>query len=609
MNWEVPTMKSRTSCFNGGVCRSLLRRFWPLWAGYFVLLLFLLPVQLSTSSTWEFGITAGLQRMVLVSGCDMVPVSFTMSIVTAMAVFGYLYNARSCGLMHSLPLRRETLFFSCYFTGLLPMLAAEALTALITGALYLGRGLLLQDLLTWLWMAFCANLAFYGLAVFCAMLTGSLWMLPVVYLALNLAAWIAEECLRTVLQALVYGAYIKGDTWFTWLAPVVWLNRRVDVGRVVGEGWELIGLGWLVLYAGVGLLLSLLALLMYRRRHMEKAGDTAAFPVLKPLFRWCMAIGGSLVLASTVNSLLLGGSFHGRMAALLLLALLLLGAALGWVIAEMLLSRSMRVFPGKWKGLTLLLALICVLTLSAELDLTGYERRVPEPEQVEWASCYAEGNWTLRDPENIRELTELHRDLIAHKSLHEGEIHSFGTWVLIHYTMKDGGELERGYYLDFFAPGDPADLERVEDLINRPEVLAQRNQLEEPPTEENFYAAYFSCTRVEEQRTQYETLSLSAEEALDFYQNAVLPDLERGTLGRKFLLADGRGKDLQSNVEFHLELLLDDHTHDGLYLTIGMDSEACLAWLAEHTELPVFPQRQLFQETSPAPAVPDLAAP
>ena len=68
MNWEVPTMKSRTSCFNGGVCRSLLRRFWPLWAGYFVLLLFLLPVQLSTSSTWEFGITAGLQRMVLVSG-------------------------------------------------------------------------------------------------------------------------------------------------------------------------------------------------------------------------------------------------------------------------------------------------------------------------------------------------------------------------------------------------------------------------------------------------------------------------------------------------------------------------------------------------------------
>ena len=122
-------------------------------------------------------------------------------------------------------------------------------------------------------------------------------------------------------------------------------------------------------------------------------------------------------------------------------------------------------------------------------------------------------------------------------------------------------------------------------------------------------AAYFSCTRVEEQRTQYETLSLSAEEALDFYQNAVLPDLERGTLGRKFLLADGRGKDLQSNVEFHLELLLDDHTHDGLYLTIGMDSEACLAWLAEHTELPVFPQRQLFQETSPAPAVPDLAAP
>ncbi|MBR3475013.1 MAG: hypothetical protein IKH34_08110 [Oscillospiraceae bacterium] len=615
MNWEALTMKSRISCFNGGVCRNLLRRFWPLWSGYLVLLLFLLPVQLSRSSTWDSGIKAGLQGLVLRSGCDMIFVSFAMGIVTAMAVFGYLYNSRSCGLMHSLPIRRETLFLTVWITGFLPMLAAELLTALLTGALYLGRGLLLRDLLSWLWIAFCSNLIFYGLAVFCAMLTGSLWMLPVAYLALNLAAWAAEEGLREVLQDLVYGAYIRADTWFTWLSPAVWLNRRVYVSRILGEGWEILGLGWLAIYAGVGLLLSLLALLMYRRRHMECAGDTAAYPVLKPIFRCGMAIGTSLILASSVNSLLLGGSFHGRTEAFLLLGLLLLGAVLGWIAAEMLLSRSVRIFPGKWKGLALLCAVICLLTLSAEFDLTGYERRVPDPEQVETVNCYAKGDWTVRDPENIRELTALHRDLIEHKSLHEGEIHSFGTWVLLKYVMKDGSELERGYYLDSATPEEATDLESLEDLINRPELLAQRNLLQEAPTEENFYAAYFGYHWVDGEIDHYETVKLSAEEALDFYRTAVLPDREAGTLGRIWLLSNGRKMDLDSNVSFHMELvriLPGERERKNLYLldlVIEMDSEACLAWIKEHTEIPVFPQRQLQQEAAPAPAVPELAAP
>ena len=187
-------MKSRISCFNAGVCRNLLRRCWPLWVGWFVLLLFLLPVQLAKASFWgEETLAQSLQRLTLSSGQDMVLISFFMGIVTAMVVFGYLYNPRSCGLMHSLPLRRETLFFTAWLTGFLPMLAAELLTALLTGALYLGEGLPLQDLLTWLLMAVCSNLCFYGIAVFCAMLTGSLLILPVAYLALNLAAWAAED--------------------------------------------------------------------------------------------------------------------------------------------------------------------------------------------------------------------------------------------------------------------------------------------------------------------------------------------------------------------------------------------------------------------------------
>lgn len=591
-------MKSRVSCFNRGVSRSLLRRCWPLWAGYGVLLLFLLPVQLARAASWRDETTAQtLQRLTLESADAMVLISFFMGILTAMIVFAYLYNPRSCGLMHSLPLRRETLFGTAWLTGFLPMLAAALLTALLSAALYLGRGLLPGDLLLWLLATVCADLCFYGIGVFCAMLTGSLLMLPIAYLALNLAAWALEACLRVVLRALVYGINTQGEDWFSWLSPVVWLSRAVYVARPESLlGWKLFGALWLPVYGAVGLLLSGLALLLYRRRHLERAGDTLAFPVLKPIFRWCLALGGALASASAVYSLLLGGSLHGRRAALLLLGLLLLGAALGWYAAEMLIRRTVRVFPGKWKGLAVLCALLCLLCLSAEFDLMGFERRVPEPEEVESLRFSAQGEWTLTEEENLRQAVALHRSLVEHKSIHEPEIHYYGDWLTLHYELKNGRSLERSYFLRCEQAPEPGDLDALEDLLNCPELLERRGIPSLPVTESTVYAAQFSwVTRDEAGWEQYEARSLSREEALDFYRSAVLPDRQEHSLGRLWLRSDGRRLDRQSTLSFQLELSSPEG-FDWLELEIDMDSRHCLDWVREHTEIPVQSLREIYGE-------------
>ena len=603
-------MRSRVSFFNRGVCKNLLRRFWPLWAGYFALLLFLLPVSLAKTVAYAGETRAlSLQRDILESGVAMIWISFGMGILTAMVVFGYLYNTRVCGLMNSLPIRRETLFLTAWLTGLLPMLAAELLTALITGALYRNQGLQWGDLLRWLLMAVCSNLIFYGLAVFCAMLTGSLLMLPVAYVALNLAACEAEACLRTVLRALVYGISTQNGNWLTGLSPLVFLDCNVRIQRIDGgERWVVLGLNWLLLYAAVGLALSALALLLYRRRSMERATDTVAFPVLKPIFRYCMAVGGALVFATAVHSLLLGGSLHGRTAALLILALLLLGAALGWYVAEMLIRRTVRVFPGKWKGLAVVCAILCLLTLTAEFDLTGFERRVPDPDRVEAVTVRLPEGWSLREPENIRRAVELHQNLVDHKTLHEPEIHQYGDWILLHYELKDGGSMERAYYLQCYESPDPADLDDWEELINCPELLDQRDLLRLPVTEKTVYAAQLSYRSLDAQgRDIYQVWNMTQEEALDFYYHAVLPDKTAHTLGRIWLRVDGRRLYTVSNVSFHLDLMQMDPTkslpdsaeyYDYLDTEIGMDSEACVAWIRAHTEIPIHTLRESMSPTA-----------
>lgn len=608
MSWEVPSMKSKTSFFNPGVCRNLLRRCWPLWTAWFVLLLFLLPVSLTRLSAFVSPGSQDMNRAVLIAAENLIPLSFGMAILTAMCMFSYLYNTRSCGLMNSLPLRRETAFGTAYLTGLAPMLLAEVLVFALTAAFYGGRGVTMTNLLRWLLAALLSSLAFYGVAVFCAMLTGSLFILPLVYAVLSFAAWVAESCLHEILGALIYGFPNGGKVWLSWLSPPVALMNRVSMGvRADDDVWRLFGLGALAVYAGVGLVLSFLALLLYKKRQMECAGDTVAFPILRPLFRYCMAFGTAVVFASLVYSLLLGGSFHGRTAALVLLALLLLGAGLGWYAAEMLIRRTVRVFPGKWKGLVLVCAALCVLTLGAEFDLTGFEGRVPEPEAVESLQIPHGKGITLRQPENIREATELHRRLIEHKSLHEGEIHSVGTWINLTYILNNGRQLERSYYLCSFEPEEADDIDAWEALLNCPEAQEQRRSQKLPVTEETFYAATLHCIRYDEEgQNQYAEVRLTAEQALDFYENAVLPDRAAHTLDRIWLRWDGTALDLESNVAFYLEThrkTEDGEVWDTLNLEIYMDSEACLRWIRENTELPVMSRRE-----AEMPAVTDLPA-
>ena len=597
MSWEVLTMRSRVSFFNRGVSRNLLRRCWPLWIGYFVLLLFTLPVSLAKMTLWDSQQFDAMNRMVLSSGVNMILVSFAMGILPAMVMFSYLYNTRTCGMMNALPIRRETMFGTAVLTGLGPMLLADLVTALLTAALYLGRGVSLAALLKWLLMAVCANLSFYGLAVFCAMLTGSLLILPVVYGTLNLAAWVAEVCLRTILRVLVYGLNSRGEPWLQWLSPLAKLFDAVGVGRPGENGpWQVFGLGWLIGYGLLGLVLLGLSLLLYRRRNMETATDTVAYPVLKPLFRYCMAVGTALVFASVVYSMLLGGSFHGTRAALLVLALLLLGAGLGWYLAEMLIRRTVRVFPGKWKGLAAVCAALALLVAVAELDLTGFERRVPAPEEVRTVTLETRGGQTVTQPENIEKAVRLHQSVVDHKAQHEPDIHGYGRWLTLRYELKNGQTLERTYYLSVYEVDDPTDVLLWEELVNCPELLDQRNELQFPVTAETVYGAGLSCSWFDEDGyEQYQGISLTPEQALDFYYNAVLPDQRAHTLGRIWLLDDDSHRELMSNVSFSMDLRRTAPRADGkagedweyLSVEISMDSEACLRWLREHTELPV----------------------
>ena len=601
-------MKSKTSLFNKGVSLNLLKRYWPLWTGYFVLLLLVTPVTLS-GRVDRLAPGEMLNYTLLESGVEVVYISIVVGVLVAMAMFNYLYSTKSCGMMNMLPLHRETMFLTAFLTGLVPLLAADVLVMLITALFYGGRQVYFKTLLLWLAMAVMGNISFYGFAVFCAVLTGNLIVLPVLYLVLNLAVYAAERAVRYLLSAFVYGMSTSSCSLIV-LSPIVELLNflfvvpvnYVDadgVVRQVTNAYQVSGLKALGIYCAAGLVCAVLALLIYRLRQMERATDVVAVPVLKPVFKYCMAFGTAVVLAYVVYDWLTPRSIGGMGTALLVLLLLLAGALIGYYAAEILMQKTLKVFPGKWKGCLVSCLILAVLTMAWEFDLFGYERRIPDAEEV--ASVWLMQNGTeLTEPENIQALTALHRSFVDNKAENESADEQYT--VTIRYTLKNGKIMHRVYPLryDQETLNDPnSDIRRYEALQNVDEARERRTVPSFPVTITSISYGEVYVTYCDEKGCyQGESLSLTDEQAFALYQ-CLLKDLEAGTAGRYWIGGSDAYLDTVSNIDISLEFVTgvgENQKWSYVGEELCLDAENTMKWIRENTDFEVLAQRDLQRE-------------
>lgn len=591
-------MKSKISFFNRGISQNLLRRFWPLWTAYFCLLLFLLPINLSSQAarinqpgpqavSFEEAV-AQMDLSAAQEGIAVVFISAFVGVIAAMAMFHYLYQSKSCGMINSLPIRRETMFLTAWLTGLIPLLLADLLVVLLTALLFCTRGLLhVSVLLQFFALAAMGNIAFYGFAVFCAMLTGNLLVLPAVYVVLNFTAAVAENCARGLLATFVFGMAAGGSV-MQFLSPPVLLMARLSTTWLQPYGYRLNGLGVLAAYCAVGLFLSAAALLLYRRRRMETAGDVVAISVLKPVFQYCLCFGTALVFAQVILQTFYRQQARGLAAALLVLGLMLIGAFLGYFAAEMLIQKTLKVFRGRWRGFTVACAVIALFVGVFEFDVTGYEKRVPAPDNVEFVSIWSAGEIAeLKGPARIAEAVDLHRAVIADKALCEAEESDCG--VTITYRLSDGRALSRSYRL----PRTDALVRQAEALLNTPEAILARLQADKPVTRAWIVDAVidygFRDQTSDRDYFVWTGINLTTEDAISLYLEGILPDAEAGHIARAHLIADESYNEsvYPVNIDFTLrDPDAQDYRSRSFYsLRVERDSVNTLQWLREHTDL------------------------
>ena len=613
-------MRSRTSFFNPGLAKSLVKRFWPLMLTYLAVLLLTLPLQIS-SLTGQSWYEKRLNYEILRLASEGVVYSALAALLMAMAMFSHLYNKRDCGLINSLPLRRETAYLTACLTGLLPLLLCPVLTWLVSRLLFAGNAHISAAALgTWLQCILLANLAFYGLAVFCAMLTGNILAVPALFLVLNLLAYSLEGLVRGILDQVVYG-YSTGTMLFSWLSPLMYMLSNVKASDGLDGFYgpidssqvafaELKGLPALTGYAVAGVVLLILSLLLYRRRQMETAGDVLAVKPLRPIFRYGASLCAALLLSSVFMGPL-GSRLSGLVLTLILIALMLLGAAAGYYLAEMLLQKSFRVFRCRAWGILALWAVLACLTLAFEFDLFGYERRIPALEEIAEVQIPSIGRST-DDPEAIALCRQLHQRILDNKAHNENrEDNDSGRYLQLRYTLKDGKELQRLYRVDnskAWVDSGNSELPLAQQISQLDSSRRLANLPEVPITAQsilrcNADVACLDPTLPEDVKVSYEQTWISADQAWELYESCILPDMADSSLGTVWVYQDESYYRLSSNITLSY-LLTDPERQDdaGTYreyfsVTVTMDAKRTLAWLEENKGITAVPCGEIYSPT------------
>lgn len=416
-------MRSRISFFDKNVFRKDLVRFAPAWGLYTLCMLIGLFLMMDDGVDSLYWLGSNM-----VSSVDIMCV-FTpcYALLTAQLLFGDLYSSRMCNALHAFPLRRETWYFTHVASGLvfhlIPTVAMAAVAVPVLaaagfpGAWVTGFG--------WLLGVNLQYMCFFGIAVFSALCVGNRFAMALVYGILNFAALIVAWLIAELYVPMYYGVRMdySGISAFSPVYRMASENfltvRRINY-EVYGEATEgliLLGENWgyYWIYAAAGGVLLLGSVQLYRKRHLECAGDFLAIKGLESVFHGVYSVAVGAAVSFIV------GDFFGLSNSKLIL---FIGMAVGYFTGRMLLERDIKVFRFReFVRCGVLLAGFGVSLLLVAMDPFGIVDWMPQAQDVKSVRIatghytYHECERTLTEPQDIETVLALHADALERNGI------------------------------------------------------------------------------------------------------------------------------------------------------------------------------------------------
>lgn len=465
-------MKLKMSFFDPTLLKKNLSRFSPAWVLLLISLLLAEPYTLLMKLQDyhpEFEFRQSYEWVKVLFREDFIAIRFFFAGFTAILfagmLFQYLHKANSAYMIHAFPMTRNCLFFTNAISGLLFFLVPALISSLCQFAILGGYDdKIFQSYSSLVWTTLGKScliyLFFYGLAVFCVVLSGHGAISWLCYGALNIVFFLLPMMVLAVAQAYLPSLCFNISERLIYLFPAA---------AMVDRKFE--NLTMLAIYAGIGLLLLALAWFLYRRRHIERAGDPMAYGWARIAFRLVFTLSVALGMGLFLTELFDTGNspFDFK-----LLFFVLMWCFIGWFGSSMIIERTIKVFRLKriWIGFAAFAGVLTVSLLGIQHDVLGLQRKIPKAEAVEsieiWSSWSGLGEscpLVLTGAEDVELIRGIHQDAIDHDRREanvelDSDSLNWGEFCLC-YRLKNGTTLRRRYDWSYLPPETQARLEQL----------------------------------------------------------------------------------------------------------------------------------------------------
>jgi ABC-2 type transport system permease protein len=451
-------MRSRTSFINKGIFKNELKRFSWIGVLYTIALFFIMPLQILMIYSREEENFMPIKAMINFSSNEIQGIFIlTVPVILGLFLFRYMQVKSSSDITHSLPVKRETLYVSHVIIGILMIVLPVVLTGMVTQLLNTSIGLgefyNINDILKWCGFTILLEITIFFTCVAVGMLVGNSILQGVLtyiflFLPLGLTLLITYN-----LSYFLYGYAVNIDKDLEKLSPIVRVLQNTD-GKI--SGFEV------TVYIIICVILFVISMLLYKKRKLEAAGQTISFPRFNRLFTYGVSFCTMLLVGSyfyeTQNSLYWGAFGY------------FIGSLFGYFIAEMVVKKSIWVF-NNIKGYAIFATIAVLLVLGVRLDITGYEKRIPEFNNVKTIYMSESGFYGLNDTrqydiysdrKNLELIYELHRSIIKDKSKNQlkkqNNNEPMNRNMTFVYELENGDKISRLYkisiedYKKYFKP-------------------------------------------------------------------------------------------------------------------------------------------------------------
>lgn len=333
------------------IIKENLKRFWPL-----MLIVFLMLISMFTLLTLRADTKLRASESLSILLAVFLWFVALASLGIGLIIFNYMQKKGESNFMHSLPIKRKSIFFGELLSGILMVILPLILTSLLL--LYSFKGDF-EIVVKWFLLSALVTLHIYVITVISGFFSGNTVMHIFNAIFFNVASPIIISEINAIFGKMLFG-YSGGSAY-----SEILINSNVISAMISNRTITVI-----FLYTVITAVLTLAAYILYTKRKIEKTGNSIMFGWLKLLIMGIAAFMGMILMGlifdmntenyGSVNMFYVG---------------ITIGFFISYSIMWILIYRNTKIFSKKSIKVMLPTFLIFILIIGCvKADVFGYSR-------------------------------------------------------------------------------------------------------------------------------------------------------------------------------------------------------------------------------------------